>query len=516
MSAHNQPERLARLRKHSLTDEAIAWLEGRHVPADLADQYGVCSASDESGRKDWICFRNKFGGEVVHESYRTFGDYKMFRQSADTTRTLWNAQCLDDSSLANEPLIITEGHMDALVAIDCGFPKSMSVPDGAPTPAKNGDDGDRSRPMEKYNWINLHKDQLKACNEIILCGDGDAPGALLVQDLSIRLGKENCKWVKYPEGCKDISDVREKFGADGVRDLIADAQWMPISGVYRLDELPYEPPEVPLKIGIPGLDDLWRIVYGRLTIVTGPPSHGKSQMLTDVLCHLAYNHDLVIAIASFEDRIRAMLVPRLMRWYLRGNPEYASPEAYQEAERWVYDHFIFIQPDDDSDEEETAKWYMDRVKAAVLRYNAKIALLDPFNELSQADRFKEDTENDYIGDTLKRLRRHAKSLNYHTIVAAHPKKINEGGKLRVPEGYDISGSSHWFNKTDSGITVFRDFERETTMFKCWKAKSQGVIGEPGERVFRYVPEIGRYHYAPELQEAAIETQDFKPRSARWV
>lgn len=505
--------RLKRLKLLPLTVPADEWLEDRNVPADLAANLGVCSAADESGRTDWICFRNRHNGEIVHESYRTFGEVKRFRQSADTARTLWNSTCLDDATLDNEPLIITEGHMDALVAIDCGFPRTVSVPDGAPPISKNGDNGDRSRPMDKYNWIDLHKEKLKGCNEIILCGDGDAPGALLVQDLSIRLGKKRCKWVQYPSGCKDISDVRETAGVEGVRRLIDKAKWIKVSGVYSLDDLPDEPPEVPLVIGMAGLDDLWKVVYGRMTVVTGPPSHGKSQMLADALCHLAYNHGLVIAIASFEDRIKAMLLPRLIRWYLRGDPDYADIPRYEEAYQWVREHFIFIQPDEDGDEEETPTWYMEKVEVAVLRSNAKVTLIDPFNELSQADRFKEDTENDYVGQTLKALRRHAKKFNYHTIIAAHPKKMNEGGKLRIPEGYDISGSSNWFNKTDSGLTVFRDFQAETTLVRCWKAKSQGVIGEPGDRTFRYNPMTGRYSYTPELHEAH---QQGRSPADRWA
>lgn len=505
-----------KLKKIHLTEAAAEWLEGRNVPAELAVQYGVCSARDEKGREDWIAFRNKHEGEVVHESYRSIGPQTRYRQSSETTRTLWNSECLKDETLAGEPLLVIEGHMDALVALACGYAKSTSIPDGAPTPPKKGREAERTMPTKKYDWVEIHKEDLKKCEEIILLGDGDGPGALLVQDLAIRLGKKRCKWVAYPEGCKDLSDVRKEFGVDGVRDLIDAAKWMPVSGIYRLNELPYEPPEVPLKIGIPGLDDLWRVVFGRMTIVTGPPSHGKSQLIADALCNLAYNHDLVIAMASFEDRIRAMLVPRLLRWYLGCNPEFASIDAYEQAMSWVHDHFIFIQPDEEDDEPETATWYMDRMETAVRRFNAKIGLLDPFNELDQSDRFKEDTENDYIGDTLKRFRRHAKHWNYHTVIAAHPKKINDekGGKVRIPGGYDISGSSHWFNKTDSGLTVFRDFEANTTLVRCWKAKSQGIIGEPGDRMFRYLPEAGRYQYAPDLQEVEIQPSEWQRKSAQ--
>ena len=50
------------------------------------------------------------------------------------------------------------------------------------------------------------------CKEIILCTDGDVSGQVLRDDLAMRLGKARCKWVSYPDGCKDLNDVLKKFG----------------------------------------------------------------------------------------------------------------------------------------------------------------------------------------------------------------------------------------------------------------------------------------------------------------
>ena len=68
-------------------------------------------------------------GVVVAEKYRTPDN--RFWQRPGGRRTFWNADVLDDPALAvgQYPLIITEGEIDALTAIDCGFPLAQ-VPTG--------------------------------------------------------------------------------------------------------------------------------------------------------------------------------------------------------------------------------------------------------------------------------------------------------------------------------------------------------------------------------------------------
>jgi len=45
--------------------------------------------------------------------------------------------------------------------------------------------------------------------------DGDPPGAALLADLALRLGKSRCRWLRYPAGCKDLNDVLAQARPDG-------------------------------------------------------------------------------------------------------------------------------------------------------------------------------------------------------------------------------------------------------------------------------------------------------------
>mgnify|MGYP001156703066 CR=1 FL=1 len=82
------------------------------------------------------------------------------------------------------------------------------------------------------NAMNLLK--VERVPEIILATDGDKSGLILMEDLAMRLGKERCRWVKYPDGCKDLNDVFLKHGKEGVDSLLKDSSWYPVNGIYKL------------------------------------------------------------------------------------------------------------------------------------------------------------------------------------------------------------------------------------------------------------------------------------------
>ncbi|MBV8594059.1 MAG: hypothetical protein JOZ27_07160, partial [Caulobacteraceae bacterium] len=74
-------------------------------------------------------------GQVVRRKYRYFdrGDDKpKWEADKGAQRLAWNEDCLRDEALRSQSLIVTEGEIDALTAIQCGFPRTISVPDGAP------------------------------------------------------------------------------------------------------------------------------------------------------------------------------------------------------------------------------------------------------------------------------------------------------------------------------------------------------------------------------------------------
>ena len=186
-------------------------LEQRGLNLEILAKYGVETFSQNGIEHcKFPYFRNS---EAVNTKYRTIAGEKKFWQDGGI-KCVWNEDCLRDETLSDQPLIITEGEFDALSAIQAGYVRTISVPDGAPSQEL----GDRE--TSKYSYLDAVLDLIKNCREIIICADGDAVGANLLHDLSLRLGRARCKWVKYPKGCKDLNDALKIYGLRGVTETI--------------------------------------------------------------------------------------------------------------------------------------------------------------------------------------------------------------------------------------------------------------------------------------------------------
>jgi twinkle protein len=90
----------------------------------------------------------------------------------------------------------------------------------------------------------------------------------------------------------------------------------------------------------------------------------------------------------------------------------------------------------------------------VLRDGVTDLLVDPWNEVIQQR--GDMSETDFIGQALQRLKAFALRYGCNVWVIAHPAKPApvKGNEQRPAPGlYDISGSSHWANKSDIGIAI---------------------------------------------------------------
>ena len=68
----------------------------------------------------------------------------------------------------------------------------------------------------------------------------------------------------------------------------------------------------------------------------------------------------------------------------------------------------------------------------------------------------------YVGKLLSEITQFCQQTNTHLFLVAHPRKMESvDGKYRVPNPYDISESSHFFNKAFSCITVYRNLGQRT-------------------------------------------------------
>ena len=210
----------------------------------------------------------------------------------------------------------------------------------------------------------------------------------------------------------------------------------------------------------------------------------------------------------------------MTQWKLRKPITEATEEEIAKAREWIEKHFVFIadeaamersEPDlfgnpvtQDDDVSIDLHWTLERMATAVLRHNAKVVIIDPWNEMDHA-RLRDETLTEYTGRAIKAFKRFARTFNVHVIIVAHPTKLGSGGQGRknsdppVPGLYDISDSAHWANKPDVGISIWRESKTGMTLCAVKKVRFQDSIGVPGEAWLRFNSYTGRFEagVAPE-------------------
>lgn len=165
----------------------LAGFDRRKIDAETPVKHGVYTASkspagevvpDEAGKI--IVFPFLEHGVEVNTKFR--GPPKEFWQRPGGKKTFWNADALDEPALhdGRQALIITEGEIDALTAIDCGFPFTVSVPDGAPA-VPSGKKPEELEPFDpekdsegKFEYLWNNRERLKKIKRFIIASDGDA------------------------------------------------------------------------------------------------------------------------------------------------------------------------------------------------------------------------------------------------------------------------------------------------------------------------------------------------------
>ena len=465
-----------------LSESILSIIEARGIDIELCSRLGL-DECDKFG-KNTLLIPYLEGGVVVNRKYRTITGDKKFAQDADARKVFWNVDCLSDATLDGQPLIITEGEFDAIAAIQAGYGRVVSVPDGAPSREVGLNQDSR-----KYSYIAEAQKVLAGVKEIILAVDSDGPGVNLLNDLSVRLGKARCKWVKYPKGCKDLNDALKRFGVGGVVETINRAQWMRVDGVYKMSELPPLPVLDGLDTGIPGLGKHFRLRPGDFSIVTGIPSHGKSSFVNEVADRMARSHGWKTAFASFEQKPQIDHRRALRTLFTGYRVIDCTPAQIAEADRWIDEMYSFIVPSEDDDV--TLDWALERCAAAVVQHDAKLVVIDPWNEMDHI-RPPDMTLTEYTGFAIKQFKKFSSKYQCHVMVVAHPAKMRrEGDTIPVPTLYDISDSAHGVNKSDLGVVIHRVDENDT-LVRVQKSRYHDQIGVPGDVHLTYNPRTGRY------------------------
>jgi twinkle protein len=477
---YDAPRPLPQVTIPTLWENAVKWFADRGISEATLLAHGIMAAKEFcpvcDGEVGHILFPYYVNGQHINTKHRC--GKKHFRMEKGAQRVLYNVDACRDA----DTIVIVEGEIDALSCHIAGYPAVVSVPDGAPAP-------DAKSYQSKFTFLEAAESLFQRVKTVIIATDADAPGQKLMEELARRIGPEKCSRVIWPEGIKDANECLQSAGADYLKSCIDEAEPFPVEGIYTgrnlisdLEHLYLNGSDPGVEFGHAALDAHYRVKTGLMTVTTGIPGHGKSSVLDQLLIWLAERHGWTFALFSPEQQPLVKHQQHLIELYT-GKPftEGARPrmtmDEMRAANLWVADRFAFLLPD-----EPGVDTILELAKVQVFRNGVRGIVVDPWNELEHS-RPRHQSETEYISDALSKFRRFARLHNVHLWLVAHPTKMRrtDEGEEPVPGLWDISGSAHFRNKADIGMTVWRDLGKndDTVEIHITKMRfnDQGQLGK---------------------------------------
>jgi len=174
-----RPVRAPRPENNTAIDKAYQYLWSRGISAETCKYGGI--KQDKSGN-------------VVFEYYSPNGELglvkiRLSREAQKGESKIWCQKDVDHEPLLylmnktdpTKPLLICEGEVDCLSAIEAGFRNSVSIPFGA----------------GNLNWIEYNYQWLEQFESIILCTDCDQAGKKMISEVVPRLGEHRVRVVQW-------------------------------------------------------------------------------------------------------------------------------------------------------------------------------------------------------------------------------------------------------------------------------------------------------------------------------
>jgi twinkle protein len=494
-----------------LLASTLSWFEKRHISPTTVSKYKI-------GRTVTWCPEIKTLAEAIAVPYirdglivnvkHRFGGTKgvSFYPSAESIPF-----GLDDMS--NECTYICENEVAKMAMHSLGIQNVISLPNGIPKipNIKKRDAQHMEIVHECLSFLDPYASRIDQVKKFVICLGTTHSATVLTDELARRLGRDRCWIFPFPENIESLQDVLsdskdnnyEKFHI-----LLNSIRSYPVKGVFELTDviddfnklynqgLPPGP-----TTGWSSLDDHYRPAPGQWTLVTGIPSHGKSNFLDALFCNLSDIHDWKFCIFSPENQPIARHFANLAEKYIGApfNPkdkrqQKMSVDEKDKASAWLNSHFSVVLPDVD-DGNWSIDGILDLARTVILRKGVQGLIIDPWNELDHA-RTQGLTETEHVSRVLSRIRQFARAHSVHIWLVAHPTKMHKDdmGIYPVPTPYDVSGSSHFLNKADFCLCVYRfvgsiDQTISDIYIQKVRFKENGSIGRIS---LRYFPSTGQF------------------------
>lgn len=486
----------------------LGWFKERGISKETLLKARVTQELFPHGKekKGCVAFNYYFEDELINIKYRTKD--KQFAQVSGAKLIPYNVNSIAPEAFKEgeeKSVIITEGEMDALTYIECGYNHVVSVPSGA---------------TGNLDWLDDFIDShFESLDVFYISVDNDQKGVEERQELIRRLGRDRCCIIDYPKPCKDINEVLLQYGKDAVRKCVENFTELKMEGVQELvdvesnlDFIFNNGLQKGATVGIPSLDKILSFKTGMLNVVTGVPSHGKTFMLNYLLVRLNLIHNWKMAFFSPEFYPVSTHIAQVIETFggARFSAQNYNQSTYEVMKEYMCKNFFWINPDDTD-----VQSVMDRAQYLIRKKGIKALVIDPFNALTDKTR-KNQKQDEYISDFLQKLRWFARKFNVAVFLVIHPTKLSklENGLYPVCDLYNCKGASEIFDKADMGLTVWRNELEDYAELHVTKIKFRH-LGEKGKASFKFNINNGRYVEIDNPDDLRHQGVDIRTMQVQW-
>jgi twinkle protein len=510
---------MPKLNTTELSEKMFAYFQSRHISTTTIKRNkiteGLRYIPSENKEMNCIWFNYFKGGQHTNTKFRTAN--KKFTQVKGGSKHFYKIDDVKDTA------IICEGEWDALSWEEAGFNYGISVPDGALPPNAEYSD-------TKFEYIDNDIDVLLGVKDIYLSIDNDPAGQHLQKELSRRVGREKCFIIDLGD-FKDANEVLTTLGkVEGIeflRNAITNAKPYPIEGAQTVNNFKEQLLDIYRNgfdsgngVNFPTLDKFIRWVP-MLYMVTGIPSHGKSTFLDQIVCRLMEYSNWKFAVYSPEHppQLHLQRLARMLNEKAFFGHGRMTETELLDTVAWLNERIFFIMPDNDDFGLENI---LDIGKQLVVQKGVNCLIIDPWNTVDHQIP-NGINEKQYISKALTKLKLFNSKLDCAVFLVAHPTKMqkNDNGTYKVPTGYNVSDSAHFYNKADMGITVYRNFDTGIVDVHIWKVKFEGILGQQGvvnfthDKVTATYKEVDDFQSIQPISTPIIETKIRRPNESEF-
>lgn len=412
---------------------------------------------DENGKL--LCRKLRPARAIQKGEPKMFWDVGSDKKKKYTCPSLFNK----DKINLGEPLILSEGCVDAISLIEAGIVNSTSVPLGA-----QGD-----------SWIDFNFKWLENFPKIVLFFDDDEPGKKAMKAIAPRLGTYRTFIVEVDDDTKyqlkeavkngiirddkgDANNILIACGKERLHYLVENAKEIPNSKLVPL--MKYEETDIQsMKIISTGFANLDKIIHGTiqntLTIITGRTGSGKSTVINTMSIIMPIEDGQKVMVYSGEAN-GSILKGSLMRpiagknhvieWENPGKPNgyTVTKEAKQKIEEYYNDKLWYYE---DEDEMLTPSAdVLENMEYAYKRYGITTIVLDNLMTLSCTSSDGDDKYSSQIKFVMA-LKRFTRKFPVNIFLIAHARKLQLGTKDVGMD--DIAGASEIIKLADRAFSI---------------------------------------------------------------